>query len=180
MALDLADSPRKSITVAGLVLSGPIPYTEGHVLVANEAMTLNQTWLENLRNNFAAKANKHLVDLGHSKKDESGDDIATPEECTAESLAVIQAAFLDYAAGYEFGVRGGREADPVRAQALEMAKGKVREKLKAGGYTLSDVGNDRIKELAEQGIERNPNFMIKAKEIVDARNAANDELSIEL
>ena len=41
------------ITIAGQVFSVPVRYAAGHVLTEGEASALNQTYHENLRNNFA-------------------------------------------------------------------------------------------------------------------------------
>ena len=45
-----------TITIAGKPFTVEPKFEAGHVLTANEASTLNQTWFENLRNNFAPKA----------------------------------------------------------------------------------------------------------------------------
>jgi len=167
---DLNDATRKSITVQGLLLSAPQPYDEGHELTANEAGALNQTFLENLRNNYAAKIKKFCEDAG------AEDSTAL----TPTQHAEIQADFDGYCEGYEFGVRGGRESDPVRAQAIQLAMERVRAALKAKGHKLSDVGPEKIRDLAENAVNTNSAFMEKAAEIVAARAGAADALSVEL
>ena len=46
---------QRRIKVEGLIFNAPAPYRQGHILNENEANTLNQTFAENLRNNFAKK-----------------------------------------------------------------------------------------------------------------------------
>ncbi len=168
--LDMSEAPRKDITCQGLILKAPLPYEEGHSLNEREAGALNQTFLENLRNNYASKVVKALEEAETEKVED-----LTPEQKTA-----IQRDFDKYCEGYEFGVSGGRQIDPVRAQAIQLAIAAVKAKLKAKGHKISEVGTEKIKEFAEAAVEANPAFMARAKEIVDARTAAADELQVDL
>lgn len=167
---DLTDATRKNITVQGIILSAALPYEEGHVLTANEASSLNQTWVENLRNNYAGKVKEVLEKLGGA------------ENLTDEGLEELQKDFDSYQDGYEFGVRGGgREAmDPVFSQALKLAEGKVKEALKNKGHKLADVGREKIRELAEQAVDSNPAFMESARTIVEQTQAAADALKVDV
>ena len=57
--LILADAtltPTQAITIAGTRFTVPVRYAEGHVLTAGEANALNQTYLENCRNNLSGRA----------------------------------------------------------------------------------------------------------------------------
>jgi hypothetical protein len=45
----------EQITISGHSFNVPVRYEEGHELTAGEASALNQTYHENLRNNFAKK-----------------------------------------------------------------------------------------------------------------------------
>lgn len=140
-----SETPRSEITVAGQTFKVPQPYTAGHVLVAGEASALNQTYAENLRNNFAAKV-KEAIEAGSFDAD------------------VFQGRFDDYAGEYEFGVRvggGGRSSDPVQAEAMNIARDLVRKALakQIGAGTLkaadgsaiklSDIPAGKISELAK-------------------------------
>lgn len=175
--LDFADSPVKDATVNGLILKARLRYEEGHELTGNEVGVMNQTLIENLRNNFAGRITKACEDA-KLEKDEQGkyDPTQLPNEVKAE----LQRAFDDYSEGYEFGARGGREVDPVRSKAIELATGRVKEALKAKNLKLSEVGQEKIREMAEAAVDKYPDFMVKAQSIIDAHRAAADALKIEL
>jgi hypothetical protein len=142
-------------TIAGKTFNVYQPYAEGHVLTANEAASLNQTFAENIRNNFAAKV---------KEQDEAG----SFDQDTAQSQ------LNDYMTEYEFGQRrggGGRVSDPVEARALEIAKDKVREALKGEGYKLSDVATSEITRLAKEVLDNYPAIRETARQIVEAANS---------
>lgn len=86
-------------------VAGPFTLTEG------QAHSLNQTRVENLRNNFAPKVKEALN--GSSELSDS-------------QKAELQAKFDEYAAKYEFGVRqagqGRTVVDPVEREMLKLAK----------------------------------------------------------
>lgn len=167
---DLTDAPRKNITVQGLILSAALPYSEGHTLTGTEAGSLNQTWVENLRNNYASSVKDTIEKAGGV---DSMDEAA---------LGLLQKDFDAYQVGYEFGVRGGgREAtDPVFSQAIKLAEQKVKEALKLKGHKLADVGREKIRELADAAVEKNPAFMEKARKIVEETQAAASSLTVEV
>ena len=101
----------EQITIAGRTFTVPTPFAEGHVLNANEASALNQTFHENIRNNTAKKI-KEIEDQEQAK-------------------AVVD----DYADGYQFGVRsggGGFRGDPVMTEAMSIAREAVRRGLQKG------------------------------------------------
>lgn len=168
--LDFADAPRRDLTCQGLILSAPLPYDEGHELTKNEAAVMNQTWVENLRNNFAGKIQKACKDAG----------VEEAEQLDDSTKASLQKTFDDYAEGYEFGVRGVSAVDPVRAQAVQLAIGKVKEALKKKGHKLSEIGADKIKEMAEDAVDKRPAFMERAEKLIAAKRAAAEELSVDL
>ena len=96
----------EQITIAGKTFNAPLRYEEGHELSAGEAAALNQTYHENLRNNFAKKV-KDAIEAGAFSQD------------------VIQIEFDAYAREYQFGVRtggGGAPRDPVTKEALDILK----------------------------------------------------------
>lgn len=184
-----ADTPRKDLTIRGIILSAAMPYEEGHVLTANEASVVNQTWLENLRNNYAAKLLSYcetnhpeviVVDDKENKQintsEENGNAVLSPAQ-----VAEIQKDFTAYVDGYEFGVRGaGRTLmDPVMALAIGIAEGVVKDALKAQGYKISDV-RDQVRGLAEKAIADNPLFMEEARKLHASRQEAAKSLTISL
>lgn len=130
---------RESITIQGLDFKVHSPYEAGHVLLADEASVLNQTFHENLRNNFAST----VKDV----KAEHGDDL--PED----ALSKLQEEFDEYARDYKFGVRKGgtrAPADPIEAEAFRMAKESIRLKLKELGRKAeaSVIADAAVKLLA--------------------------------
>jgi len=130
---------RESITIQGLDFAVHSPYEAGHVLSADEAGVLNQTFHENLRNNFASTVK--------DAKAEHGDEL--PET----ALTALQTEFDEYAKDYKFGVRraGSRgPSDPVEAEAFKMAKDSIRAKLKELGRKAdaSDIADAATRLLA--------------------------------
>lgn len=126
----------EQITIAGHSFNVPVRYEEGHELTAGEASALNQTYHENLRNNFAKK----VKDAG-----------ATPD------LAALQAELDAYAAEYAFGVRsggGGAVRDPVMSEALRMAKKQIAELLRKQGKKVADFEPAAITNAAKALLSR--------------------------
>lgn len=141
------ETPTTNITVAGESFIVPQPYFAGSVLNANEASALNQTYAENLRNNFASK-------------------VKEAQEAGSFDLSLFQARMDEYASEYEFGVRtgGGRSGDAVMVEAMKIARESVRAAIvKQGKYKLSDVPASRISEIAKSALARND---AKAQEIM--------------
>ena len=100
---------------------------------------MNQTFHENLRNNFASTVK--------DAKAEHGDEL--PEQ----ALTALQGEFDEYAKDYKFGVRraGTRgPSDPVEAEAFKMAKDSIRAKLKELGRKAdaSDIADAATRLLA--------------------------------
>lgn len=131
-------TPRTSIMIAGENFNVPQPYTAGHVLTANEASSLNQTYAENVRNNMASKV-KALKEAGTFAAD------------------VFQGTVDDYTADYEFGQRtgGGRSGDPVMTEAMAITRDLVRQAISKANQAdatkpkLADVPASKISELAK-------------------------------
>ena len=142
-----ADAPRQDILIQGQTFSVPMPYDEGHQLTSGEAAALNQVLAENLRNNFAAQIKRH--DEAKAKALAEGKEFSDP--------APTQADLDAYIADYDFGVRrtGARQVvDPIEKEALTLAVSQVKEALRKKGLKVSDVGTERIKELATQAVEQ--------------------------
>ena len=160
-------TPRKEITVQKLTFSVIAPFAEGHPLTSNEANVLNQTFAENLRNNFASAVKKAIEEAG---------------DAASVDTKALQKALDAYTAEYEFGVRrsgggGGRIMDPVERKAMELARAKVRELLKAKGFKISSIKGGKITELAKGLLEKTPALTEEAKRQIEASQAiAADEL----
>lgn len=144
----------EQITIAGNIFNVPNRYEEGHELTENEAAALNQTYHENLRNNFAKKVSEGV---------ESG-----------KSLEDLQSELDEYAQSYQFGVRtgGGYVRDPVMSEAMGIAKNKIREHLRKKGVKLKDVEGKAITEAAKKLLARSPEIMELAKQRVEEAKAA--------
>lgn len=157
-----------SITIQGHDFNVDAPYAEGHVLKANEAKALNQTRAENLRNNFASAVKAKIKEvLGKDKVEED-------EQLPADVLAALQAEFDKYAAEYEFNVRTGSTAtprDPVKAEAIKMARKAIRDAIKAGGEDPKSYDDDSLEAAAAELLDSDSAFMEAAQAIVAQRQS---------
>jgi hypothetical protein len=156
-------TPRTNITIAGETFTAPQPYAEGHVLSGNEATALNQTYAENLRNNFASK-------------------VKAAQEAGTFDLEQFQSEFDEYASGYEFGVRsgggGGRSGNPVLVEAMNIARELVRKAivkkgLKLADYKAADI-SARAKAALDKGDATSESIMALAKQRVEAAKEITD------
>lgn len=147
----------EQITIAGEVFHAPVRYEEGHELTAGEAAALNQTFHENLRNNFAKK-------------------VKDAKEYGSFDLAALQEEFSQYAEDYQFGVRtggGGAVRDPVQIEAQAIARQQIRAMLKKQGK--KNVAPKAITAAIAKVLERNPQIYELAKQRVAAAQEAADE-----
>lgn len=145
----------EQITIQGKIFNAPLRYEEGHELNAGEAAALNQTFHENLRNNFAKRV-KEAIENGGFNQD------------------ALQSEFDKYAEDYEFGVRtgGGAPRDPVMAEAMNIAKGQIKAKLKEKGKVLRDYDAAAITEAAKKLVAKTPAIMELAKKRVEEAQMA--------
>lgn len=147
------------ITIQGKQFQAPSPFAAGHVLTEVEAAVLNQTFHENLRNNFAGKMKK------------------AQEDNQAE---LTQTDFDAYAAAYKFGVRQPgvtRETDPVRSEAKKLARDQITIALKAKGFKIKELPEGKMDQLIDEALVKHPKFLEQAKGIIDARKAAISDLA---
>jgi mevalonate kinase len=120
------------ITIQGQSFRVPIRYSAGHQLNEGEAGALNQTFHENLRNNFA-------------KKVAEGVEAGVPKETLQQQLD-------DYASDYQFGARtggGGFRGDPVMTLAMNAARELVRQAIKIKGLDQDEWPAARISQAAK-------------------------------
>jgi cbb3-type cytochrome oxidase cytochrome c subunit len=146
----------KEFTIKGHKFVIEVPYAEGHVLTANEAATLNQTFVENIRNNQAK-----VVETGLA------------EGKTVEDL---QAVIADFASKYTFGA--GRSTtnstprDPVAAAAVRIARSVLTAALKEKKVDVKTFDKDKFEALVAQ-IASKPEVIEKAREQVAQKAEVN-------
>lgn len=181
-----AETPTHDITIAGIPLAAPAPYTEGHTLTTNEAAVLNQTLAENLRNNFASKVKAAVAKANGIEK---VSDLPTGDEYAGLLAAVdtdaLASEFAAYVTEYEFGVRrtgtSRGPVDPVEREAVSMAREKVKVALKKKGLNLKDVDAETINKAVEQVLEKYPVIREQAAQVVAMRSeVAADELELDV
>lgn len=155
-------TPKKEITVSGVVLRVPSPYAEGHTLTAEEANVLNQTLAENLRNNFAPAVKA-------AKEAAGGADNVDVES--------LQAQMNEYVSEYSFGARRGSSVavDPVRKIALGLARDVIKKTIRAQGKDVKSFTAEDITRLAEGALDQHASFMEKAQAIYEAKKAVGVE-----
>lgn len=139
----------QSITVQGLTVNAPAPYTEGHTINENEAKALNQVFAENLRNNFAAQIKK-------AKKEKGIDE--SPKVPVPDALASeLVAKFTDYAQSYAFAAkRQAVHVDPVTREARKIAKSLLDAHLAKNGVDKKNLAEGRYDELVAEVIAKYP------------------------
>lgn len=165
------------LTIQGLEFEVEAPYKEGDVIDANEASALNQTFVENIRNNFAAtiKAAKAEICKTNGWVTKDGDkEVPDLERVSNDALDMdeINASFVKYVESYEFGTRrvGGTRApaDPVEREARRLAWEKVKELLKAKGYSVNKIEAETKDRLVGQALENYPEIRETARTLVAA------------
>lgn len=140
----------RQVTISGETFEIAAPYEEGHQLNAAEASVLNQTFLENIRNNVASK-----IKAGKEAAEKAGTTFSldTPVGGEGEDAGkTLRQLCTEYADNYEFGVRVSRNsepADPVEREARAIAREALNATLKAQGIKRKDV-DDAIFEEALQ------------------------------
>jgi hypothetical protein len=145
----------EQITIAGKTFNVPIRYEEGHELTAGEASALNQTYHENIRNNLAKK-------------------VKEAEEAGAFDHAQMQATVDQYANEYQFGVRvagTGVTRDPVKSEAMRIAKKQLGEMLRKNGKKIGDYEVAAINAAAQKLIDKDPQIMELARQRVEEQKS---------
>lgn len=160
-----AETPTGEYTIAKHKFTLFRPFAAGYVVTEAEANALNQTFAENVRNNFASKVKEHS-DAGSFDQD------------------ALQAELNAYMDTYEFGVRkgrpaggtgsGGRRADPASTRALELARAAVRKKIQEIGGNLKDYTAKDISARAAKAVESNPKFLETAIRQIAEENDIGD------
>jgi hypothetical protein len=205
-----SDTPRRKIQIGGVVLSAPTPYAEGDTLNANEASAINQTYLENIGNNYRTSVTKakRLAILG--KTEATAEELKTvtdaqlkkfDEGLEDEGFAAkfissqnLQAGLDSLVSSYQMGVRRSSSVevvDPVTKEARSIAKGLLKTALQKKGIKLNTVSADWYdRETAKLLDKENPvmrgetnrtaAIWAGAEEAVAARKGAAEESLDEL
>jgi len=149
-------TPRRKIKIGGLIFDAPTPFSEGDVLTANEAAALNQTYLENVGNNFRSQVEKAKRAAIAGKEDveslKAVTDVQLKEfdKKLEAGTATLNAAALQHVldsvvAGYTMGIRRSSSVevlDPVEKEARSMAKAILADALKKKGIKLNTVKSE--------------------------------------
>lgn len=151
------ETPHVTRTWLGCQVQVPQPFKAGtHKLTEGEAAALNQTFLENVRNNTAKAIEQNKSD---------------PKK--------VQEIISEYAAKYEFGIRtargGGGGGDPVRREALRLAKDALKAKFKAESMSLPDT--ETLNKQANTLVDSKPGFTQAAAEIIATRQKVGEKLA---
>lgn len=162
--------PTQIITIQGYEFTAGMPYKEGDVLSKNEAAVINQTYGENLRNNFASRIKKAIADVTKAQFPE-GTEVPPgfKPQLSDERLAELRLQFDAYEADYEFnGRRANRgPADPVEAEVRRETKKIVLQALKDNNIDVKTLPDGKLEEYISGTIERMPQIR---QEVIDRLN----------
>lgn len=161
----MTDKP--TIQIQGFDFEVPVRYAAGHILKENEAKALNQTFWENLRNNFASTIKGALKEI-------YGEKVPDDAKLDDDKMLELQAQLEDYAEKYEFAVRGSgisTPRDPVMAEAIRIALSAVKESIKAQGGSPKDYEAESLNTVAKQLVADDPEYMEAAQSIIARRQA---------
>lgn len=172
------DTPQLTRSVQGQSFLFYTPHVEGDTITGAEAAALNQTRIENIKNNVAeavAEANKKAREMQGLAED-------VTVVLSVEDHAALQDAITGYDMDYTFGMArvGGRIGDPVQAEARDMAWELCREALKKKGVKLVDITAEQKNKFISDAMAKYPQILEKAKTVVLARQSASQALSLDL
>jgi hypothetical protein len=151
-----AEQPAEQLVqlrINGKIFLAPAPFSEGHVLSSAEAGVMNQTYRENLRNNFAG---------------------AMRRAAEKEGKELTQADFDAYVDSYSFEARvtGVRASvvDPVELEERSLALAAIKQAIKAKGVKFTAVAKEKVEELVN-GLLVKGTFHHQAAQIVAERKS---------
>ncbi len=173
---EAAGNEIQRIKVEGLIFSAPMPYKAGHVLLENEAGALNQTFAENLRNNFAKRV-KAVKEEAAKNGGSLAENVDAPED--------LQTEFASYANDYSFGSRRTSSSgdaslpkDPILRQAHIMARELIRAHCKAKNIK---VDAEQVNAMVPGLLAKRQDLMDEAKRRVEATSAVSlEDLGLEI
>lgn len=168
--IDVKNAPRETAKVQKVQVTVPAPYKEGHKLRANEAEALNSYYVTCIRNSVAEEVKEKLQNDGAI----NSDGAVNPD---AVDVKGVQKIVDDFVADYDFGQRTGGGGDPVEREAMEIARGAVRNAIRKKGASVSDYSAKAITEQAKkvlQSEKHGPAIRKKAEQIVQSRQEVED------
>ena len=158
-----------AIKVQGMIFSYSPKYFEGHVLTSVEAEVLNQTFGENLRNNFASRirdaADKLAEGLPEGEK---------ARDFTEEEKTAFANDFAAYANEYTFKAPrvGAGPTDPVDAETKKIAKAIILAHLAKKNIKASTLPEGNLETMIKGLIVKQPQIRDEAIRRVEALKSA--------
>lgn len=161
------------LKIQGLLFPFVSRYAAGHVLTAEEALVLDQTLAENLRNNFASKIRAKSEEI--AKATPEGE---APRSFTEEERTALQNEFQAYASSYVFRAprAGSGPVDPIERTARKMAKELVMTALAAKNIKHTSLPEGKMEEFITAVLSRKPEIMDEAQRRVEAAKAGAADL----
>lgn len=179
--------PTQEVTVAGMTFLADMPYKVGDVITAGEASALNQTYSENLRNNFAGRVKKAKeAALTDAKKAwvEAGSQGAEPTEATLNDKVVndLRNAWDEYASTYEFNGRrvARQQGDPIEREARKLAWQMIAAHCKEASPPIDTktFTDDKKDELIIQVLDKYPDVREAARSRIEAmKSVVNKDIN---
>lgn len=165
------DAPT-TIKIQGILFPATPRYAEGHPLTAQEALVLNQTLFENLRNNFASHIRKAL----DAKREGQPEDF-TPE-FTADELNDLQVKFGEYASAYSFSApRAPRTpVDPLQREMRAIAKDRVMAALAKKNISVRALPEGKMDEYITALLAKYPDIQEEAQRRIAARKEIAEDI----
>ena len=163
-----------AIKVQGLIFHYSPKYFEGHVLTSVEAEVLNQTFGENLRNNFASRIRDAADKLAEGLTE--GQEA---REFSEEEKAAFAGDFSAYAAEYTFKAPrvGAGPADPIETEMRKIAKAIILAHLVKKNIKASSLPEGNLDTMVKALIAKQPQIRDEAIRRVEAlKNASDDAL----
>lgn len=151
-----------TLRIQGYTFTAPRRYNAGHVLSEVEADVLQQTFMENLRNNFANNIRKAVEKQGGGLLDDA-------------TIAQFKAEFGNYAANYAFNAprsSAGPTLTPLEREALRVAEAVVNTRIAKKGLKVS---KEDKQALVKQYAARDE-VIAEARRRVEATTAGLDDL----
>lgn len=150
-ASDNAELTTKSIKIGDDNFTVTLPYAEGHSLNAAEASVLNQTRVENVRNNLNSKlkAMKEAHEKTAPGTPFPGVDVDAGITDGDDKGKTLRQLLQGYSDIYEFGVRNIKSAepvDPVEREAFKLARETIGAQLKANNIKVKDLDPDAYEQ----------------------------------